>query len=157
MRRFLLAGLAVCFCLALGEGAAPAGAGWEKEEPRPRLAVLVVFDQMRADYLTRWGEGYGEGGFLRLVEDGAGCPDAHYPYGLTFTASGHASLSTGCVPAVHGIIANEWFDRAEQRNVGAVKSPKDVLGPERLLAPTVGDVLKEATEGKARVVSLSLK
>jgi hypothetical protein len=158
MRRSLLAGLVLGFCLVLGMVPAPADVGREGRTETPaRLVVLVVFDQMRADYLTRWEEIFGEDGFRRLMKDGAWFQEAHYPYGSTFTAAGHASLSTGSVPAVHGIISNEWFDRGEHHNVGAVKSAKDVIGPERLLAPTVGDVLKEATGGKARVVSLSLK
>ena len=43
----------------------------DKTQPdRPRLAVLVVFDQMRGDYLTRWQPLFGKGGFERLQAGG---------------------------------------------------------------------------------------
>jgi hypothetical protein len=139
----------------------------------PRLAVLVVFDQLRADYLSRWRDLFCRGGFRRLEEDGAWFQNCHYPYAFTVTAAGHASLMTGCSPHIHGIIANEWYDRAAGKAVSAAEEERyrrvppgppnkerEKFGygsPGRLLAPSLGDVLKEATGKRARVVSLSLK
>jgi hypothetical protein len=148
------------------------------EADRPRLAVLVVFDQLRADYLTRWESLFGESGFHRLQRDGAWFQECYYPYANTVTGAGHASLMTGCSPNRHGIVGNEWYDAAAGRTVYCVASERyervpapaerprqvgeppnaaDGVSPERLMAPTVGDVLKEATAGRARVVSLSFK
>jgi hypothetical protein len=146
---------------------------------RPRLAVLVVFDQLRGDYLTRWQDLFGAGGFRRLQTHAAWFRDCHYPYALTVTGAGHASLLTGCTPAVHGIVANDWFERAEGGSVycvecrrsqrvpplpaadggvpGAGKRGDGGVSPDRLLVPTLADSLKEATAGRGRVVSLSLK
>jgi Type I phosphodiesterase / nucleotide pyrophosphatase len=144
---------------------------------KPRLIVLVVFDQLRGDYLTRWDSLFGEGGFHRLEKDGAWFQNCHYAYSDTVTAAGHASLATGAMPRTHGIIGNEWFDRTADSSVYCVtseryervpprfggdsveadtKKPKGV-SPDRLLAPTLADALKEATGGKGRVVALSLK
>src|SRR5947199_7035926 len=61
----------------------------------PKLAVIVVFDQMRGDYLEKWRELFGEGGFKRLQADGAWFTNCHYPYSDTLTAPGHTSLATG--------------------------------------------------------------
>src|SRR5947209_4853420 len=85
-----------------------------------RLAVLVVFDQLRGDYLTRWDGLFGEGGFHRLEQEGAWFQNCHYPYAHTVTAAGHASMLTGCSPATHGIVANEWRDRASGEEVYCV-------------------------------------
>jgi hypothetical protein len=153
--------------------------GAEPPAQAPRLAVLVYFDQLRADYLTRWDKLFGEGGFHRLEKDGAWFQNCHYPYSDTVTAVGHASVAAGCSPQTHGIIANDWYDRAAGASVYCVSSeryervpPRTLtigddakkgknkakgVSPERLLAPTLADTLKEATEGKGRVVSLSLK
>jgi predicted AlkP superfamily pyrophosphatase or phosphodiesterase len=163
-----------CLCLAavlsLFADTGPSSA--RAEEPaRPRLAVLVVFDQMRGDYLTRWDRLFGKGGFHRLEREGAWFDHCHYPYAYTVTAAGHASSLTGCAPMTHGIIGNEWYDRATGASVGCVlvKRYERVPGrrgaraaalgvsPERLLAPTLGDVLKHETGGRGRVVALSLK
>src|SRR5262249_29021845 len=169
-RRFFLPLGLSCFAAFLVLFRLPSQAG---EKPakveRPRLAVLVVFDQMRADYLTRWKEHYVKDGFRRLQTDGAWFQNCHYPYAFTWTASGHASLLTGCSPWKHGIISNEWYDRADGDFVTSVSNylyetvpapaGKKVLGasPSRRLVLTLGDVLIEYTDGKGRVVSISLK
>lgn len=141
-------------------------------DSKPRLVVLMVFDQLRGDYLTHWQELFGEGGLRRLQEEGAWFQNCHVAYGGSLTAPGHASILTGCPPARHGIIGNDWYDRALGTTVYCVGSdrhdfvpptgkPRDAKkqpgSPERLLAPTLGDALKDATGGKARVVALSLK
>jgi hypothetical protein len=144
----------------------------------PRLVVLVYFDQLRGDYLSRWQSLFGERGFRRLQTEGAWYTNCHYPYSDTVTGPGHASVATGCSPAVHGIIANEWLDRASGEEVycvageryqrvpyappvdkGRPRKAEDrgAGSPERLLAPTIADALKEATGGKAHVIGLSLK
>jgi hypothetical protein len=141
----------------------------------PRLAVLVVFDQMRGDYLSRWDGLFGAGGFHRLEKDGAWFTNCHYPYAGTVTASGHASLATGCLPMRHGIVDNTWPSRVSGNEIDCVldgrykllpeftgKLKEDIgdwpgASPRRLRADTLGDVLKEATGGKGRVVSLSHK
>jgi hypothetical protein len=148
-----------------------------KAPDRPRLAVLVIFDQLRGDYLTRWEKLFGAEGFRRLQKEGAWFQNCHYPYAVTVTAAGHASVATGCSPDRHGIVGNEWFDRSTRSEVGCVSTDRyetvpssparpnknaskqlsEGVSPERLLKPTLGDALKEATGGKGRVVSLSFK
>jgi predicted AlkP superfamily pyrophosphatase or phosphodiesterase len=156
------------------------------EKGQGHLAVLLVFDQMRGDYLSRWNDLFEKDGFRRLLDEGAWFQDCHYPYAETKTGPGHASLSTGCSPCTHGIIANEWFDR-EARSTKAIDkaaengalaycaslpqyklvtlppkeakkaSSKEGAGcPERLLVPTLADTLRVA-DTKGRIVSLSLK
>ncbi len=144
-------------------------------EEKPRLIVMLVFDQMRGDFLSRWEELYVEGGFKRLTSEGAWFTDCHYPYSYTMTGPGHATLVTGCPPMVHGIIGNDWYERKEAKGVGCVSSdrhaqipapplPKgktkvDLKGvaPSRLLAPTFADALKEQLGSDCRVVAFSLK
>jgi predicted AlkP superfamily pyrophosphatase or phosphodiesterase len=142
-----------------------------------KLAVLVVFDQMRGDYLQRWRPLFGNGGFQRLMREGVWFDHCHYPYAATFTGPGHASIATGCSPAIHGIIANTWYDvdhatsaycATEDRYTPVPPPPppkpnetrkKPIEGGSsgRLLAPTLADALKGATQSKGRVFSLSIK
>src|SRR4051794_14216250 len=108
------------FLLVLGLAAAglpAAPAPVRAAEERPRLVVLVVFDQLRGDYLTRWEELYGKKGFRRLMDDGAWFTNCHYPYALTLTGAGHASLLTGCSANKHGIVGNEWYDPKKREEV----------------------------------------
>ncbi len=148
------------------------------EQGRAKLVVLVFFDQFRGDYLGRWESEFEEGGFKRLMKDGARFDNCHYPYAYTVTGAGHASVSTGCVPADHGIVGNDWFERSLGKSVNCVgsdrheqvlprskdsgdddekKGAKGGVSPERLLKPTLADALKLGTGGKSKVVSLSLK
>lgn len=171
---FLLAG-AILWSLP-GYGLRPAPAVEPAVADPLRLAVLLVFDQFRGDYLSRWEKLFGEHGFRRLQTEGAWFTNCHYPYALTFTGSGHASILTGCSPAEHGIIGNEWYDRVAGERISCVDDTRYMLvrgradpagvdrrgksiglSPTRMLTPTVGDALKEATGGKSRVVGLSLK
>jgi predicted AlkP superfamily pyrophosphatase or phosphodiesterase len=134
-----------------------------------KLAVVVVFDQMRGDYLSKWENLFDKDGFGRMLRDGAWYQNCHYPYAVTLTAAGHASISTGCSPFQHGIIANDWYDRDRRAGVGSVSADRfrlvpstmsknaDGPAPLRLKQPTVGDALSKMGESKAKVVSLSLK
>lgn len=165
---------AACFAALLCLSLTPCGGQARVRPPekrRPRLAVLVVFDQMRGDYLVRWRDLFEKDGFRRLTDGGAWYQDCHYPYANTMTGPGHATISTGCSPDVHGIVANDWYDLAEHRPAYCVGSPrheqvppptkpgkaKGSAAPTRLLAPTIADALKLATHGKGKVVALSLK
>src|SRR5439155_14867564 len=103
---------------------APLAVGEEPTKPQTKLAVLVVFDQMRGDYLTRWDTLFDDGGFHRLEKEGAWYQNCHYPYAHTVTGAGHASILTGCTPMTHGIVANEWFDRAAGEEVYCATSPR---------------------------------
>jgi predicted AlkP superfamily pyrophosphatase or phosphodiesterase len=166
---FALAIIPACVC-------ATPSVAQEKDGDKPKLAVILVFDQFRGDYLMRWDEQLTEGGFHRLEKDGAWFQNCHYPYAHTVTGAGHASLVTGCSPDRHGIVHNDWFDRETGESVYCATSPryeqvppsakssaaqekkgKGSGSPERLLAPTLGDALMAATGGKSKVVALSLK
>ncbi len=129
----------------------------------PRLIVVIVVDQMRYDYLTRFQDLY-QGGFRTLLEKGAVFTEARYRHALTLTAPGHAVILTGRHPATSGITANNWFDPDLGAKRTAVADPdyRPVGGagagasPRSLLADTFGDRLKQANP-TSRVVGISIK
>jgi predicted AlkP superfamily pyrophosphatase or phosphodiesterase len=84
---------------------------------KPKLVVGIVVDQMRADFIYKYWSKYGNGGFKRLVNQGFFFKDSHYNYVPTYTGPGHASIYTGTTPAVHGIIANNWFDKVSNKKL----------------------------------------
>lgn len=152
---------------------------------KPKLAVVVVFDQMRGDYLLKWKDLFGPDGFRRLQTEGAWFTNCHYPYAMTATGPGHASILSGCSGDRHGIVANGWYDRKaaesvycasstryerippkrptdasdpdEKKDDDWLRKPKGTGAPVHMLAPTLGDVIKESTGGKGKVFGLSLK
>lgn len=134
---------------------------------RPKLVVGIIVDQMRWDYLYRYYSRYGNGGFKRLVNDGFSAENTLIPYTPTLTACGHASVYTGTVPAINGIIGNNWFDPqlgrdvycVEDKNIKTVgnNSPEGLMSPKNLLVTTVTDELRLATNFKSKVISISIK
>ncbi|HUH47887.1 MAG TPA: alkaline phosphatase family protein, partial [Arenibacter sp.] len=133
----------------------------------PKLVVGIVVDQMRYDYLTRFWDQYGEGGFRRLVNDGFNCRNNHFNYAPTYTAPGHASVYTGTSPAIHGIIGNDWYDKFQDREVycagddtyvsiGTV-SDAGKMSPHRMESTTMTDQLRLHTQMRGKVIAVALK
>ena len=144
----------------------------------PRLAVVIVIDQFRGDYLARFGPHFSEGGFRRLLANGVNFTNCHYRHAITLTAPGHATVLTGTTPDAHGITANDWLDRGtwETRNcvedpasplvgispaelgpVAAAAPAKTGRSPVPLKAATVSDELKRLRGAKSRVFAVSNK
>ncbi|MDQ2974386.1 MAG: alkaline phosphatase family protein [Acidobacteriota bacterium] len=147
---------------------------------RPRLILLIVVDQFRYDYLERFGDLFGPRGIKRLVHEGAFWVNANFDYTPTKTAPGHAAIMTGAPPAATGMVGNEWIERdshpAQVARAGNPVSAKKVLSvtddtvkglgdapnesaysPRRLLASTLGDELRLATNDRAKVIGISDK
>jgi len=136
-------------------------------QKRPRLVLLIVVDQFRYDYLERFGDLFGPDGFRRLMRDGASWTQSNYDHMPTYTAPGHGTMMTGAYPAESGIIGNEWLDRATGKRITSVSdesvkllggNPNDpASSPSRLMASTVGDELRLATNDRAKVIGISVK
>lgn len=137
-------------------------------QQRPKLVVGIVVDQMKTEYLDRFYDDYSEKGFKRLMQDGYTFYNMNYNYMPTYTAPGHASIYTGTTPAIHGIVGNEWFNKATGKNLyctdddavqtlvkGSEKEGK--MSPKNLLATTVTDELRLATNFKGKVIGMSIK
>jgi predicted AlkP superfamily pyrophosphatase or phosphodiesterase len=131
-----------------------------------RLVLGVVIDQFRYDYLTRFEDLFGPGGFRRLLNEGAVFTNANYSYVPTVTACGHATFMTGSLPSLHGIIGNEWFDRETGKRINNVddSSVKPLGGqdvapasPRRLIGSTLGDQMKLSNVARSKVVGIALK
>ncbi|MEL0454859.1 alkaline phosphatase PafA [Flavobacteriaceae bacterium SZ-1-7] len=139
----------------------------EMEFSNPKLVVGIVVDQMRYDYLTRFYNKYGDGGFKRLVNEGFNCKNNHFNYVTTKTGPGHASIYTGTTPKYHGIIGNDWFDKTLKRDVNCVEdnsvnpvgtnSKDGKKSPHRMLATTFADENRLFTQFRAKTIGISLK
>lgn len=134
---------------------------------KPKLVIGLVIDQMRWDYLYRYNDLYTSGGFKRLMNEGFSCEHTLIPYVPTYTAPGHTCIYTGSVPAIHGIVANDWYDKTIQKNmycasdssvntVGST-SNEGKMSPRNLLVTTIGDELRLSTNFRSKVIGVSLK
>ena len=132
---------------------------------RPKLVVGIIFDQMRWDYLTYYYNQYGEGGFKRVMAEGFSCDNQMINYLPCVTAIGHSSNYTGSVPAFHGIAGNNFYvdgknvSSCEDHSVKTVgaKGTTGEASPHHLLATTIGDQLKIATDYQSKVIGIAIK
>ena len=133
----------------------------------PKLVVGIVVDQMRYDYLTRFWNHYGEGGFKRLAEQGFNCKNHHFNYAPTSTGPGHTSVYTGTTPSSHGIIGNNWYDKEQDAivycasddtyNSVGTTSNAGKMSPHRMLTTTISDELRLHTQMRGKTIAVALK
>lgn len=168
MQKRLLSIVLITFTLFTILIARPESNGASQDTPgRPKLVVVIVIDQFRPDYLVRYRPYFVARGF-NLLLGGANFVNCRYDYATTSTGPGHATLFTGAYPNIHGIIGNEWYDRAPRRVRNCVEDPeaKPVGSPRRapygasprnLIGSTVTDELRLASNYQSRVISVALK
>lgn len=160
--------LSLIFCLS-AESVWPASQrpAASAQSTRPRLVVLIVVDQFRYDFLTRFGDLFGSHGLGRLLRQGAVWTNANFDQVPTFTAPGHSVFLTGAYPSRTGIIANDWYERETGTRVKSItddstlalagKSGEKGKSPRRLLCPTVGDELRSSNHNLSKVIGISTK
>jgi len=134
---------------------------------QPKLVLGIVVDQMRYDYLTRFYDRYGEGGFKRMVNEGFNCKNNHFNYIPTYTGPGHASVYTGTTPKSHGIISNNWYDKTIKKTVycagdDAVQSvgtegKAGQMSPHRMKTTTFADENRLFTQMRGKTIGISIK
>jgi len=134
---------------------------------RPKLVVGLVVDQMRWDYLYRYYDRYSNGGFKRMINEGFSAENTFIPYTPTYTAVGHTCLYTGSVPAITGIIGNNWYDPQTNKAVYCTddstvtgvgsNNAAGKMSPVNLKSTTITDELRLATNFQGKVIGLSLK
>ena len=162
-RNFLPVLLSLCLLNACRQSAS-------SDLRRPKLVVGIVIDQMRWDYLYRYYDRFGDGGFKRLLKRGFSCENTMINYLPSYTAVGHTCIFTGSVPAFSGISGNDWIEQATGqrmyctddstvKSVGAEdpESKEGKMSPRNLLVSTITDELMIATNFRSKVVGVSLK
>lgn len=138
---------------------------------QPRLVVLIVIDQLPTWAFER-DRSLFTGGLARLLREGGYVRRGELPYASSFTAVGHASIATGAMPRVHGIVGNQWWRRDEQKERTAEFDPGAPLLPVAPLAkplpvdagassrmlrvPGVADAAR-AAHPTARTIAIGLK
>ncbi|MEC3906869.1 alkaline phosphatase PafA [Tamlana sp. 2201CG12-4] len=139
----------------------------KQKNENPKLVLGIVVDQMRYDYLTRFYNKYGDGGFKRMINEGFNCKNNHFNYVPTKTAPGHASVFTGTTPKYHGIIGNDFYDRDSKKmvycagddtveSVGTSTS-SGKMSPHRMLVTTFADENRLFTQLQGKTIGISIK
>jgi len=132
----------------------------------PRLIVGLVVENMHPDYIERYWDKLGEGGFKRLYSGGFICANHHVNNLVQRPTVGMATLFTGTAPSHHGIVNDNWIDRLKNIETDCIfdnlyttigsDSKAGQRSASRLLTPTLGDRLKLVTKGRSRVYSVAM-
>lgn len=166
LRRLLLSALVagattISLCSASASYAAD-------KTPQPKLVLVLVVDGLPQEQVQRYRDQFGQGGFRRLLDQGAWYGNAHQAHGVTVTAVGHAAILTGAYPYQHGIINNNWADPTTLATVYCTQDSKhsylneetkvnDGTSPANLRVTTIGDELRYASANQSKVVAVSGK
>ncbi|NND77189.1 MAG: alkaline phosphatase family protein, partial [Flavobacteriales bacterium] len=134
------------------------------QNERPKLVVGIVVDQMRADYLDKFWDNYGEEGFKRMVNEGYNCRSTFFDYVPTNTGPGHASIFTGAYPSIHGVVDNDSYDRYLKQEYYCASDPSNEgvggqgnMSPIRMQTTTIGDEINLYQNFKSKSIGFSLK
>ncbi|MES3018272.1 MAG: alkaline phosphatase PafA [Bacteroidota bacterium] len=167
-RSFLITAFAISTLSATAQQKKTTSVVQSSAVPRPKLMVGIMVDQMRWDYLYRFYERYGNGGFKRMLNEGFSAENTYINYVPSVTAIGHASVYTGSVPAIHGMAGNDFIQQStgrtvycvEDTTVSTVGSGTVVAGqmsPRNLLTTTMTDELRMATNFRSKVIAVASK
>ena len=145
----------------------PRAAAAKPQNSYPKLIIGLVVDQMRWDFLYRFNNLYSADGFRRLMKEGYSCENTMIPYVPTYTAPGHTCIYTGSVPAIHGIVGNNWYNSSAKKKVyctdddtaqtvgSSTKAGK--MSPANLWATTITDELRLSNNFQSKVIGIGLK
>jgi len=132
----------------------------------PKLVVVISVDQMRTDYLSRYWNKFQSGGFKRLINEGAVCTNAQLDLHVQKISTGTATMFTGTFPAIHGIVNDRWYARLRKTDINSIAddyfitvgsdSKEGERSASKLLAPTIGDLIKINTRNKSKVFSVAM-
>ncbi|MFA9390107.1 MAG: alkaline phosphatase family protein [Prolixibacteraceae bacterium] len=132
----------------------------------PKLVVGITIENMRIDYIDRFWNTFSNGGFKRLVDDGAVFYNVRADIHNIKPSTMLPTIYTGTYPSEHGIVADKWYTQLTEKEGRAVAdgyyltlgsdSHEGNVSANQLKVPTLGDALKLQTNGKSKVFSVAL-
>lgn len=131
-------------------------------EQVPKLIIGISIDQLRTDYLYALQNKMCEGGFNRLFQGGIVYEQVTFDLNNPDATAALAVLATGSYPFANGITASRVYNSATLQEEDIFHDKKYIgnfteenYSPAALISSTLGDELKAATNGVARVFSIA--
>src|SRR6266853_3710080 len=136
-------------------------------KPLPKLVLFMVVDGFPQEQFVKYYDLYGSRGFNMWLHKGAWYGNNHYSHATTYTSVGHATLLSCAHPYKHGVIGNDWIDKASGKRLYSTEDarykyldeptpPHSGTSPFNMKVTTVGDELLYAN-GTSKVVAISGK
>ncbi len=134
---------------------------------KPRLVIGIVVEQLKYDQLEKFRDRFGEEGIKKLINEGTYFKNASFEYMLTQSAPGHATISTGTEPSLHGITSDNWYLPLKNELIYCTRdlevSPvggsyeSGFNSPVNLQASTFSDELEMTTNKNSKVFGVGIK
>lgn len=118
-------------------------------EKKTKLVVGITVSNFYPEWLMIYKNDLSERGLKRLVSQGKRCI-ADYNYMYSQTGMDHSTIYSGMLPAEHGIVAHEWYDRLRNKRQSNIADQEYMLigdagqgvSPQKLEALTLGSAMK---------------
>ncbi|MBO5878588.1 MAG: alkaline phosphatase family protein [Alistipes sp.] len=131
----------------------------------PRLVVNIVVSSMGANDVEQYEDNFTSTGFRRLLYGGQRFTNATYDYMQTSTPVSLATLTTGAMPSIHGVVGERWFDYVdnslitliddEQEHSVNYSSGTGNYSPRNLIAETLSDALARQS-ANSRIATIAV-
>ncbi|MBQ7514353.1 MAG: alkaline phosphatase family protein [Prevotella sp.] len=122
---------------------------------QPKLVVSICIDGLNSDGLENYTTIYGTGGLRLLMQEGLLFTHATFNFSPVDIASAAAAIATGAPPYYNGITGREWLNRETLRPERMIADSQHGCSPQQLATSTLGDELKMATEGRAKIYAFA--
>lgn len=140
--------------------------GQQSQNEPPKLIVGIVVEQMRPEYLNRFSEKFRKDGFNLLLKRGAHFTNVRIDQLIQKQATGMATLYTGAIPSIHGVVDDNWYDRLTGKTINSISddyyitvgsdSQEGNCSASQLMVETLGDRLKLESAHRSQVFSVAL-
>jgi predicted AlkP superfamily pyrophosphatase or phosphodiesterase len=158
--------VASCAALLLAQPSS-AQTGSPGGKPLPKLVLFMVVDGFPQEQFVKYYDQYGPRGFKLWLDKGAWYGNNHYSHATTYTGVGHATLLSCAHPYKHGVVGNDWIDKATGKRLYSTEDARYKYldeptalhagtSPFNMKVTTVGDELIYAN-GKSKIIAISGK
>ena len=134
----------------------------EASDKQPKLIIGITIDQLRTDYLQMLQDRFVQGGFRRLMQEGAVFDQVTFELDNPDATTAIAVLATGSYPFQNGIGSQFIFDQQSLRRRSALWDFKYIgnatdgfWSPCALLSSNLADELKLASQQNSKVYSIA--
>lgn len=131
----------------------------------PRLVVNIVVSSMGANDVEQYENNFTSTGFRRLLYGGQRFTNATYDYMQTSTPVSLATLTTGAMPSIHGVVGERWFDYVDNTLITLIDDDQEHsvnyssgtgnYSPRNLIAETLSDALARQS-ANSRIATIAV-
>ena len=131
----------------------------------PRLVVNIVVSSMGANDVEQYEDNFTSTGFRRLLYGGQRFTNATYDYMQTSTPVSLATLTTGAMPSIHGVVGERWFDYVDNTLITLIDDDQEHsvnyssgtgnYSPRNLIAETLSDALARQS-ANSRIATIAV-